>query len=229
MSENTKMKSLILKPFEARGVCDGSITQIVRIIKAKNPDWIRLNPQPYPDEKGSLNFGWDGNVGRALLCPFGHPGELLCGKEKWSDDFASFYPHDRVWYAAEDDRRSDIEVRRGVRGIYSPESYVFVPFRWHSAACMPAWASRITLKNKGVRVERVQECKEADARARGVAELPGQVGEPGAWWTANVQAGPALHGRSIAAAYRALQELMNPGAWGRNDWVFVLDIERVKP
>ncbi|WP_445623189.1 hypothetical protein [Lactiplantibacillus plantarum] len=81
-----------------------------------------------------------------LACPYGAPGDRLWVRETWSSDFARHYPYDRVWYAADDDRRHDIEVRNGVRGMYSPESQQFVPFRWRPSIHMPRSACRLVLE-----------------------------------------------------------------------------------
>lgn len=94
--------------------------------------------------------------------------------------------------------------------------------RWRPSIHMPRLASRITLEITGVRVERLQEISEADAVAEGCARLPLQDG-PGAWWSADVDAGPALHGRTARDAYRLLWESINgPGSWGENPWVWVI-------
>ncbi|CAM6776594.1 hypothetical protein KLMIMMO078B4_24630 [Klebsiella michiganensis] len=92
---------------------------------------------------------------KPFACPFGTVGDKIWVRETWSGDFANYYPNDRVWYAADNNRRLDIEVVDGVRGIYSPESDVHVPFRWRPSIHMPHWASRITLEITDVRVERL--------------------------------------------------------------------------
>ena len=99
-------------------------------------------------------------------------------------------------------------------------------YPWRPSIFMPRWASRIQLRVTDVRVERVQDISEADARAEGIA-----ANGSGGW-------GPTSdtmeHGRSHAArAFRDLWESINgkPRAdgvdisWRANPWVWVVKFE----
>jgi hypothetical protein len=75
--------------------------------------------------------------------------------------------------------------------------------KWRPSIFMPRVASRILLELTGVRVERVQDISEADARAEGVGS---------------------------AAGYAALWDSLNAKrgyAWAANPWVWVLEFRRV--
>ena len=80
---------------------------------------------------------------------------------------------------------------------------------------MPRWASRITLRITAVRVERLQDISEDDARAEGwpgpVTETGFPIASPLAWF-ANVWT-----------------SINGPGAWEANPWVWAIAFERVKP
>jgi hypothetical protein len=94
---------------------------------------------------------------------------------------------------------------------------------------MSRWASRITLEITAVRVERLQDISEADARAEGVCELSLQQGEPGAWWTADPK-NPDIAGRTAICAYRKLWEKINgPDSWDANPYVWVVEFRQVAP
>lgn len=140
-------------------------------------------------------------------CPYGQPGDRLWVREKWSSDFAHHYPYDRVWYAADDDRRHDIEVRNGVRGIYSPESQEFVPFRWRPSIHMPRSACRLVLEVTGVRVERLNNISQEDAELEGV----------------ECNMSPL----SFREHFQRLWEHINgAGSWDANPWVWVVEFRR---
>lgn len=86
---------------------------------------------------------------------------------------------------------------------------------------MPRWASRIQLEITCIRIERLQDCSEADAVAEGI-----KVDECGhairkiddvAWGSAK-------------GAYAELWESINgPGSWAANPWVWVLEFRVLKP
>jgi hypothetical protein len=150
-------------------------------------------------------------------CRYGKPGDRLWVREAWSVSSAHDYlsPKDipssaRVDYAA--DGSSGYTFGKGRPSIF-----------------MPRWASRITLENAAVRVERLQNISEADARAEGVCELSLQQGEPGAWWTADPK-NPDAAGRTAVCAYRKLWEKIHgPGSWDVNPYVWVVEFRQVTP
>jgi hypothetical protein len=83
---------------------------------------------------------------------------------------------------------------------------------------MPRWASRITLELTSLRVERVQDISEEDAKAEGCVLTPGihYVGE----------AGLAPHRYEFAVLWNRIHG--DAGAWSRSDWVWVLGFKRIE-
>jgi hypothetical protein len=77
---------------------------------------------------------------------------------------------------------------------------------------MPRWASRIDLEITEVRVQRLQEITEADARADGITELAGQA-EP------------------MRDLFAMLWDHINGkrASWASNPWVWALTFKRVRP
>ena len=94
-------------------------------------------------------------------CPYGAPGDRLWVREAWrtvaNEDALpprDLTPAHRIWYEAD----SGMSAIRGLsrQGKLRPGMF------------MPRWASRITLEVTGVRVERLHDISEADARAEGI-------------------------------------------------------------
>jgi hypothetical protein len=89
--------------------------------------------------------------------------------------------------------------------------------RWRPSIHMPRWASRITLRITDIRVERLQDISEDDARAEGVKPL-------------DYAAHHVADGCGARIAFEQLWNTINgPGAWEANPWVWVVAFERVKP
>jgi hypothetical protein len=93
-----------------------------------------------------------------------------------------------------------------------------VPPPWRSPLFMPRWASRLTLQIVDIRVQRIQDISEEDAKAEGVKPRPydpeGDCWTDGKYRTAFNWAWNEMHG-------------WDPNAWERNDWVFAISFRPV--
>jgi hypothetical protein len=89
-------------------------------------------------------------------------------------------------------------------------------WRWRPSIHMPRWASRITLEITDVRVERLQDISEADAKAEGVSMPDGTPTPPDFW--------------SYQQEFRHLWEQINgPGSWNANPfWVWVIEFKKLE-
>ncbi|EPM1346550.1 hypothetical protein RFE38_000214 [Klebsiella pneumoniae] len=227
-----KERGMIFNSEMVRAILDGRKTQTRRIMKVQ-PESNQLGLLLITDSTKHSDIGkyhWaesnaTGNHVRSKLfsCPFGAVGDRIWVRETWSSDFANYYPNDRVWYAADNNRRLDIEVVDGVRGIYSPESDVHVPFRWQPSIHMPRWASRILLEITNVRVERLNAISEEDARAEGIIDGGClNCGEPEPCGCANPEPDA-----TDAFAY-LWQSIYGQDNWNANPWVWVIEFKRVE-
>ena len=124
----------------------------------------------------------------SMPCPFGVPGGRLWVRETWRQSPGSMSVH----YRADSD-----EVAGGP---------------WRSAIHMPRWASRLTLEVTDVRVQRLQEISEEDARAEGVPRL--QRDAPDSPWSE----GPAWFRMGFRDAWDALNGKRAP--WSSNPFVW---------
>lgn len=225
-------RGMIFNAEMVRAILAGRKTQTRRIMKVQ-PESNHLGLLLITDSTKRSDIGkyhWaesnaTGNHVRSKLfsCPFGAVGDRIWVRETWSSDFANYYPNDRVWYAADNNRRLDIEVVDGVRGIYSPESDVHAPFRWQPSIHMPRWASRILLEITDVRVERLNAISEEDARAEGIIDGGClNCGEPEPYGCANPEPDA-----TDAFAY-LWQSIYGQESWNANPWVWVISFERIE-
>jgi len=134
------------------------------------------------------------------------PGDLLWVRERWSDDLLA--PGEVYYYAtALDD------------GLLADE---VAEIRWKPSIHMPRWASRVTLEVTDVRVQRLQEISQEDARAEGVAT------EEWDDWRENVTAIGMPEGSYIETErdlFRDLWDNINAKrgyGWDTNPWVIAL-------
>jgi hypothetical protein len=245
-----------------RALLDVSKTQTRRIVKPA-PDWVAPMPcSSITDEgwQGPLDYSlWahegDQADGGARRCPYGAPSDLLWVRETCrakelttAEAYASeqeyppgldgvIYVADNVFQPIENsveasDRWGRLNIYRGKRGVTVPPIH------------MPRWASRITLKITDVRVERLQEISEADAKAEGVEPLDSPAPEHreacdfdhalcgrcgGLRLYMAVRNGAAAFDTDCnecdthVKRYRWLWESINgPGTWDDNPWVWVI-------
>lgn len=164
-------------------------------------------------------------------CPQGQPGDQLWVREtfatlapgSYEEEAPRKFPGQWVRYAA---NRDDAALAR------------CNDQRWHPSIHMPRWASRITLEVTGVRIERLQDISEEDAKAEGLAAvakdgnlfkwgIPDRDGLPGGcddgWPWAQWDADPR-------AAFRRLWDSIyqDGKSWDANPWVWVAEFEVVR-
>jgi hypothetical protein len=100
-------------------------------------------------------------------------------------------------------------------------------YHWRPSIHMPRWASRITLEITNVRVQRLQDISEKDAKAEGVERL-----KSGRGYYSIKHGRAAVHfGVYHDDAKEAFAELWDSingaGAWDANPWVYALTFRRV--
>lgn len=140
-------------------------------------------------------------------CPYGGPGDRIYVRET----FAHFERNENF--------------KPGCTAYFRADGECVDLQPWRPAIHMPKHAARIWLDITGVRLERLQDISEADCIAEGISELPHQAAERGCWWTSNVAAGAALHGRTPRNAFQLLWESTG-GDWAANPWCWVIDFKR---
>lgn len=215
-----------------RALLAGTKTQTRRVVKPprNRPAFVLLDHGngwwPYQSDDGESELCDDG-MEHPYTCPYGKPGDRLWVREAFSgphcmdatDECVAVRPSkwgegSRIWYWA-DGNPTHGDWTRPRPSIH-----------------MPRWASRILLEVTAVRVERLQDISEADAKAEGITPIwpdgPRDDGGPN-HFTVDVDPGH-LNGPTAATVYRMLWELINgEGSWDANPWVWVVEFKRVTP
>ncbi|MCO6445826.1 MAG: hypothetical protein J5J04_17280 [Anaerolineae bacterium] len=186
----------------------------------------------------------------AVRCPYGQPGDRLWVREKWrigawNEDKGAwaidyFDGPRREWLTDPDD--DDGERFNAMwqqccdelhaKGIYPSDGgdrteprYHWKPgespLRWRPSIHMPRWASRITLEIAAVRVERLQDISEADARAEGITD--GGCLNCGQHEPCGCNNPAPAPRDTFAGLWR---EINGDGAWDANPWVWVVEFRR---
>ena len=202
-----------------RPILSGTKTQTRRVVKSKHAE--DADVWKYDDDRGlweSGLFGEGGPIahGEYVRCPYGAPGDRLWVKESWYAEVAfdalkpSALPHSErgphvpCWYAADADGVP--YVHDGLRaGKLRPSMF------------MPRWASRIDLEVTEVRVERLHEITEDDARAEGVEPAP------------FCKAGRPSGMEHVESFERLWADINGAKSWDANPWVWVVTFKRVRP
>lgn len=157
-----------------------------------------------------------------VRCPYGSPGDRLWVRETWMPRAApcgveSF--SNGVIYAATPDSGGGYAVH--ARESHADEiARLSKPgFTWRPSIHMPRWASRLTLEVVGIRVERLQEITEDDARAEGV-DADTSACDHARRTCAEV----ACTGPGYRAAFADLWNEINGerASWASNPWVWVI-------
>ncbi len=127
---------------------------------------------------------------------------------------------DRIWVR---ETFSEISCRLTYRADSDDGAHRMVK-RWTPSIHMPRAASRILLEITNVRMERLNDISEADARAEGCSAS--------GWMPSYSNPDNAGGGESVSAAdaFAALWEsVYGAGSWAANPWVWAISFRRVAP
>ncbi|EPV8458640.1 TPA: hypothetical protein ACXM6S_003243 [Serratia marcescens] len=235
-----KERPVIFNGEMVRTILDGRKTQTRRVMK----------PQPEPCYRGghwwpSNTFktmlhieeqmqngagGWGGLAGDA--CPFGQVGDRLWVRETFAvlgnEDGC---PIDWDGNLIKGDEKQAARIYKascwqqpGNYGLWSiPDRDTQYEGAWRPSIHMPRWASRITLEITAVRVERLNDISEEDARAEGISDggcLNCGDSEP---------CGCASPDPDATDAFAYLwQSIYGLESWYTNPWVWVIEFRRVE-
>ncbi|MEF8259316.1 hypothetical protein U9949_14045 [Escherichia coli] len=145
----------------------------------------------------------------AKHCPYGQPGDRIWVRETY-----------RVHGKATD--VATLVYRASVRNSWTEQTHRVpvevcnkpVSEKWTPSIHMPRWASRILLEITDVRVERMHDMSEADAKAEGATPATYKITPP-----------EAVYRVGFGDIWRSIYGQDN---WLSNPWVWVIEFKRIQ-
>lgn len=229
-----KERPILFSAPMVRAILDGRKTQTRRIVKSPiSPITTRV--RSYLNRVGAIVYGCVFGKSEEIFemsgmrCPYGNPGDRLWARETWGnvahhiDDNGDL----RKWNPDRPAKKVN-ELKFGV-GYYSGHiiyradgefewcnDYGEQSSCWHPSIHMPRSASRITLEITNIRVERLQDISEEDAKAEGCDNSQSDAAISVGWF------------EKPARAFRRLWESINgTESWDANPWVWVIEFKRI--
>lgn len=222
-----KERPILFSGAMVRAILDGSKTQTRRVVKPQPPAecgiHYMLGNESWLAEadRKPLRHTWEAWHGplfqnrpdkhlcgiHDVISPYGAPGDRLWVRETWNSNGLNWGKPIRemhkgfgpIHYAATD--------KGEWKKYWGP---------WKPSIHMPRWACRLVLEITDVRVERLNDCSEDDARAEGIGPLRAD--------------GSMEYGVPASDGFADLWESINgPGSWDVNPWVWVVEFKRVMP
>lgn len=235
MTINPKEMPITFSNSMVNALLAGKKNQTRRIIKISTQmNLDMLNPAP----KHGRAFAHFSDYEKAICIniPYGKVGDRLWVRETYMPDA----PRDGSWGDVEfyDCNMSPISMipkkyQKSEHCIYRADWKGQELVGWKPSIHMPRWASRITLEITGIRIERLLDITEDDAKAEGIfwtdyGKNKYQQQQPGWYWDKSTSSDQCLG--SARHAYGNLFEKINgPGSWDKNPWVWVVEFKRVNP
>lgn len=223
----SKERPILFNAAMVRAILGGRKTQTRRVINLKTGDTFDEHAlsaaiqewRPMYDEVAQKVVG---KTAALIRCPYGQPGDRLWVRETfqgplidqeemerdptWLKDMSRYENPQHCAYRASGDSCEffDAAIEETVQ-------------RWKPSIHMPRWASRITLEIVSVRVERLHDISEADAKAEGVIGKK-EATDAGLEWFDKPR-----------RAFRFLWQSINGAeSWDANPWVWVVEFKRLE-
>lgn len=168
-------RPILFKDEMVRAILDGRKTQTRRIVRVPpdagpvhiDPGGTIFGPGPYLKFERTANDNGP-TMHPRIHCPYGYPGDRLWVKEVWQawrrtsveyDEWETCNKHAEPWPAYIDNNGHPAIEYRATSKSLGP---------WRSPLFMPRMFCRMVLEVVEIRVQRVQDITEDDARAEGV-------------------------------------------------------------
>lgn len=227
-----KERPILFNSVMVRAILDGRKTQTRRIVK---PEPVQPCEGAYFDKynKGTQWNWWTSDnkqcLNQIIKCPFGKVGDSLWVRETWGHfepvyDGIEWIP-DRPFLKSGERKFGkgyiDANIIWAVDGpfAWSDEDSCEEVSRWIPSIHMPRWASRINLEITDIKVERLNDISEEDAKAEGI-EDPISV-------MMSYDPNADLVDSYVAAFCSLWSSVYGQDSWKSNPWVWVINFKRI--
>lgn len=219
-----------------RAIGTGQKTQTRRIVKPQPIGspwfWEGDEKDPTPQWFDGFERGRDSDgapieeVNKPMRSPYGQPGDRIWVRETWQAIHRSIDPETGLVDDVYEAEQIPIDNANGwwtvVYAATDPAANVHRDdrgFSWRPSIHMPRWAARYLLDVTAVRVERLQDISEEDARAEGVKRDDGQWVDDDGRTRSNYR----------LAFQRLWTSIYGAESWDANPWVGVTSFKLVTP
>ncbi|WDA11435.1 hypothetical protein [Paracoccus marcusii] len=216
-------RPILFSALMIRALLDGRKTQTRRVLTlgGRRPDYI--GPRGCTEDPAC--WGWDDGRGGYILADRDSDDAQAA---TWHDFAASWRAGDRAWVREAHAilpataYRGSIGTGTIVQTVHPTDGYSAAVMRegfdrsgaprWRPSIHMPRWASRLTLTVTDVRVQRLWDISEKDAKAEGVPPPPEGIAPE---WS---------HYDSYVDVFADVWDSLNAerAPWGSNPWVVAL-------
>jgi hypothetical protein len=202
-----KEHPIIFSTEMVQAILEGRKTMTRRIIKPQPQciDYTWEDPVGY-DIKGRCAIQ-DDELQCLISCKYGRDGDQLWVREKWENDLG------RVnFYAGNIKVETNVAYRRLTK--------------WKPSIHLKRKDARINLLIKSIRVERLKDISQDDARKEGVFCSESPIGP----CYLDYLSGQCNAMTTAKLSFQSLWKKINgTGSWDANPWVWVIEFERVEP
>lgn len=234
-----KERPILFSAPMVRAILEGRKTMTRRVIKPQPDGWAQCSPNaPVVAYRNRGDDGWFVKKDE-YFCPYGQPGDRLWVRESAYIADPGFGPpsdggvRDNSGYL----RTVGYAATMCADSVRCAKDF---GVKLTPSIFMPRWASRILLEVTAVRVERVQDISEVDAKAEGLSEItkdgrlfkygiPDRDGLPGTdndgWPWSEWETDPR---KAFCKLWNSINAERGYG-WDANPWVWVIEFKKVKP
>ena len=246
-SNQVKERPIIFSGEMVKAILDRKKTMTRRVVKSnfinhyKHAHIIRQSTDKKREGKA---YFYDTPVGSMVLSsqlvnnPYGKVGDRLWVRETWApvnscgESALAYKADNEIICLSENEEFLD---EYGTLNYTDPRlaKYAFADWAddlvngvegaWKSPITMPRWASRILLEITDIRVERLQDISETDAKKEGMPPSHPSIDK------ISMQHGFNSFSQScFAQSWDSLYDENSPKRWANNQWVWVIEFKVIK-